>query len=43
VTWGDIFQEKDVSYLVENWIIFTVVLPFNAILAEPLTATLNKL
>ena len=40
---GDIYQEQDASYLVQNRIIFTVVLPSNAILAEPLTASLNKL
>jgi hypothetical protein len=39
---GDIFQEKNASYLVANRVIFTVILPFNAILAEPLTASLNK-
>jgi len=36
---GDLFQ-KD---LVENSVIFAVVLPLNAILAEALTASLNKL
>jgi hypothetical protein len=43
VTWGVIFQEKDASYLVENKVIFTVVLPFNAITAGPLIASLDRL